>query len=220
MNVETIFITPNAEQIIEAAGRTCYKSKPKEGYKHGNLIQALIKSGHDSVLEHAHASFRLTGVSRSMTHQLVRHRLCSFSQESQRYVSAEKFPFIIPPSIENSEYRDDYFSDMDILRCMYAKWLGRKIKKEDARYVLPNACSSEIVITANLRQWRNLLKLRCDAKAQWEIREVAFIILGILSNHAPHIFDDLLIRFTGESRLEALELEALEKENHEKRNLG
>ena len=98
MKVELLSITPNAEELIESAGRTCYQSKSKDGQV-GRLIRALIKSGHESVLEHGYATFRISEVSRALTHQLVRHRLCSFSQQSQRYVNEKQFGYVIPPSI-------------------------------------------------------------------------------------------------------------------------
>ena len=99
MKVELIAITPNTESLIENAGRTCYQSEAKEGHITGTLIKALIKSGHDSVLEHASATFRMNEVSRALTHQLVRHRLCSYSQQSQRYCNEKQFEYVVPPTV-------------------------------------------------------------------------------------------------------------------------
>ena len=193
MKIELLSITPNAELLIEEAGRTCYESQEKANGHPEILIHALIKSGHDSVLEHASASFRISGVSRALTHQLVRHRLCSFSQKSQRYVNELQFDYIIPPSIRKLGYGavEDYKLQMVKIQNMYEYWKNLGIKNEDARFVLPNACTSEIVTTANFREWRKVLSLRCDKHAQWEIRYMAMRILQILKENAPSAFEDL-----------------------------
>ena len=206
MKVKLLTITPRAEKLVENAGRTCYKSKPKEGYKHGNLIRALIKSGHSSVLEHAVATFRISEVSRALTHQLVRHRLASFSQQSQRYVSENQFGFVIPKSIYELQAKRekdgfdgsfiiDFQRDMSTIQAMYNKWKERGLKSEDARYVLPNACHTEIVITANMREFRKICQLRCDPKAQWEIRDMATLMLVALYKKCPNIFEDLYQKY-------------------------
>lgn len=206
MKVKLLTITPRAERLIEDAGRTCYKSKPKEGYKHGSLIRALIKSGHSSVLEHSSATFMISEVSRALTHQLVRHRLASFSQQSQRYVSEDQFGFVIPKSIyelqakwEKDGYDGsfiiDFQRDMSTIQAMYNKWKERGLKSEDARYVLPNACHTEIVITANMREFRKICQLRCDVHAQWEIRDMATLMLIALYKKCPNIFEDLYQKY-------------------------
>ncbi|HUV84489.1 MAG TPA: FAD-dependent thymidylate synthase [Methanosarcinales archaeon] len=206
MNIELIAITPNSEEVIENAGRTCYQSEAKEGYKVGTLIKALIKSGHDSVLEHAYCTFRINGCSRAMTHQLVRHRLMSISQQSQRYVKEDQFDYVIPPSVAELEKRvpkgdedingvEDFKNDMKIIQGMYDKWKGRGLKNEDARFVLPNACQSEIVISFNFREARHIFEVRCDKHAQWEIRAAANEMLKILSQEASNVFGDLAEKF-------------------------
>lgn len=191
MEVTLLAISPEAEKIIEEAGRTCYMSFDKIGASTASeFIQRLIKMGHDSPLEHASATFRIKGCSRAMTHQLVRHRLMSVSQQSQRYVSEEQFAYVIPEKLP-AEHIEDYRNDMRIIQEMYVKWQERGLRREDARFVLPNACCSEIVVTANFREWRHIITLRASKKAQWEIRNFAKIALKILKEKAPACFSDM-----------------------------
>ncbi len=191
--IELLFITPNAEKLIERAGRTAYLSfeKDKEGSQK-DFIRMLIKNGHFSVLEHAYATFRITGVSRALTHQLVRHRLCSFTQQSQRYVDESTFKYIEPPSVKQNEIAHSLFQQLiERAKEVYSELQKLDIKNEDARFVLPNAVESIIVVTANFREWRHIIKLRTSPKAQWEIRQVVIEILETLRKHAPTIFEDL-----------------------------
>ncbi len=191
LKVSLLAITPDAQKVIEQAGRTCYLSFDKIGAKSASdFIQRLIKLGHESPLEHASATFRIENCSRAMTHQLVRHRLMSFSQQSQRYVDEDDFKYVMPLNIPD-EFVDDFENDMEIIGQMYKKWRSRGIRKEDARFVLPNACVSEIVVSANFREWRHFLSVRLAPKAQWEIREAARIILGILKQNAVDCFFDI-----------------------------
>lgn len=194
MKVEILSITPNAESLIEEAGRTCYQSKIGDP----TIIQRWIKSGHHSMLEHASATFRVSEVSRALTHQLVRHRIgFSYSQQSQRYVKEDGFGFVIPDSIKNNEDANPFFAEiMDMLQMAYNDLVQMGIPKEDARFVLPNACYTEIVVTMNFRAARNFFNLRLDKTAQWEIRQMANLMLDILKNHAPNCFYD----FTGETK--------------------
>ncbi|MCX5633476.1 MAG: FAD-dependent thymidylate synthase [Phycisphaerae bacterium] len=193
LKVTLLSITPDAEKLIEEAGRTCYLSFDKIGADSAkDFIQKLIKIGHDSPLEHACATFRIENCSRAMTHQLVRHRLMSVSQQSQRYVDEDNFSFVTPPTIPK-EFQKEFRDDMEVIRQMYIKWRNKGLKKEDARFVLPNACTSEIVVTANFREWRHIIKLRTSPKAQWEIRIVCMEILKILKNKAPTCFSDVEI---------------------------
>ena len=191
LKVTLLSITPDAEKLIEEAGRTCYLSFDKIGADSArDFIQKLIKMGHDSPLEHACATFRIENCSRAMTHQLVRHRLMSVSQQSQRYVDEENFSFVVPPTVPK-EFQKEFSDDMEAIRQMYIKWRDKGLKKEDARFVLPNACTSEIVVTANFREWRHIIKLRTSATAQWEIRLVSTKILEILKEQAPASFGDI-----------------------------
>lgn len=195
MKVELLSITPNAEKLIEDAGRTAYLSFEKQ--KRGSekkFIKMLIKSGHLSVLEHAYASFRIKGGSRAFTHQLVRHRLCSYTQQSQRYIDEHNFNYIEPDAIKNNKETHILFIDfINKAKEVYAELQKLGIKNEDARFVLPNAVESEIVVTANFREWRYIVELRGSPNAQWEIRNVAIEILKILKKHTPAVFDDFEI---------------------------
>lgn len=195
MKVELIYITPNCEKVIEKAGRVSHESFDKETPdSHIKFIRMLIKLGHTSVLEHAVASFRISGVSRSMTHQLVRHRIASFTQKSQRYVDESNFDYVIPDTIrENEKAFDIYKKFMDICKDTYIKLKELGIPKEDARFVLPNATKTEIVLTANFRELRHMISLRGSKDAQWEIRRVFMEILKILKREAPTVFEDFLI---------------------------
>jgi thymidylate synthase (FAD) len=190
--VELLAITPDAEKLIEKAGRTCYQSSDKITTDSAQkFIKMLVKNGHESVLEHAYATFRINGGSRAFTHQIVRHRLCSFSQQSQRYVDEKGFEVVTPPSIEKNKEAKKLFDDfIKNVKDTYTKLQSLGIRKEDARFVLPNAVESEIVISANFREWRHILKVRLDKAAQWEIRAIALEILAILEKHAPTVFGD------------------------------
>jgi len=192
MKVELLLITPNAEKLIESAGRTSYLSFGKQGKgTEKSFIRMLIKRGHLSVLEHAHATFRISGVSRAFTHQLVRHRLCSYTQQSQRYVDESNFNYVEPKSIRNDSKAHSVFTEfMGNAKNAYSELQKLGIKNEDARFVLPNAVETQIVVTANLREWRHIIELRGEPGAQWEIRRAAIGILKILKKHAPTIFAD------------------------------
>ena len=195
MKVELLSIASNAEKLIEEAGRTAYLSfqKQKKGSEK-QFIRMLIKSGHFSVLEHAYATFRIKGCSRAFTHQLVRHRLCSYTQQSQRYVDEHRFNYIEPDAIRNNKAAHSLFTNfINRAKEVYAKLQELGIKNEDARFILPNAVESEITITANFRQWRHIIELRGSLDAQWEIRRVAIEILKILKKHALAVFEDFKI---------------------------
>lgn len=242
MRVVLISITPDAEKVIELAGRTSYLSFDRvtefplfeavsengeikvftgedfpflenltenaffeiEGSKWKiqrkwrnsahKFIEMLIKTGHTSVLEHAVATFRIEGGSRSFTHQLVRHRLASFTQQSQRYVEETGFRYVVPPSIEeNPEAKEIFRKFIEFSKETYKRLRDLGIKKEDARFVLPNAVCSEIVISANFREWRHIIELRGHPSAQWEIRRMSIEILKILKEKAPSVFSDFEI---------------------------
>lgn len=195
MKVELIHITPNAEKLIEQAGRTAYQSfnRQKNGSEE-RFIKMLIEKEHLSVLEHAIASFRIKGISRAMTHQLVRHRIASYTQKSQRYVDESNFSWITPPSIENNPSAKDVFkTQMESAKEAYRMLKTLGIPPQDARYVLPNATETEIVITANMREWRHIIKLRGEPSSQWEIRRVVIEILRLLKKHCPSVFYDMEI---------------------------
>lgn len=191
LEVELIAITPDPEKVIEQAGRTCYLSFDRiEEDSDAAFIKRLLKMGHESPLEHACATFRVRNCSRAMTHQLVRHRLMSVSQQSQRYVDEDRFAYVLPQTLP-PEHVEDFHRDMKTIQKMYRKWRDRGLRKEDARFVLPNACVSEIVVSADFREWRHIFKLRLSPKAQWEIRNACLKMLAILKERAPACFEDI-----------------------------
>ncbi len=192
LEIELIAITPDSQKLIEQAGRTCYLSFDKmDDNSQAGFIKRLIKIGHESPLEHAYATFRIKNCSRAMTHQLVRHRLMAVSQQSQRYCDEEDFTYVVPESIP-PDLIDEFHNDMQTIQEMYKKWRNKGLKKEDARFVLPNACTSEIVVSANFREWRHILTVRTEKGAQWEIRKAAKIIIEMLKKEAPACFEDII----------------------------
>ncbi len=195
MRVELLAITPQAEKLIEEAGRACYQSRRKaEPGSEKAFVRKIIENGHQSVLEHASATFRITGASRGFTHQLVRHRLCAFSQQSQRYVNEGNFAFVEPPSIARKPEAHRLFARfMRYAKGAYGRLQELGVANQDARFVLPNAVRSEIVISANFRELRHIFCLRCSRHAQWEIRRVALQMLRIMKRTAPAIFSDFEI---------------------------
>lgn len=161
---------------IENAASKCYDSTPTERFK---ILQKCIASGHDSILEHSHITFEVEGVSRALLAQITRHRIASFSVQSQRYVNQTKnkecFNYVIPKSIRNTKDMriiDTYIDCMRQINDSYNKLMDLKIDKEDARYVLPNACETKFCITVNLRSFINMCNERLCSKAQDEIREL------------------------------------------------
>lgn len=193
MRVELKSITPDAERLIEMAARTCYDSPVSEDTESmRRFIREKVRLGHESVVEHASATFVVTGVSRALTHQLVRHRLSSFSQQSQRYVDGGFFYYVVPDQIaDNPDAMKVFMRVMETVGAGYSELRGMGIKKEDARFLLPNAASSTIVFTANFRSLRHFLKLRLDRHAQWEIRAMAERMLYLLYMAAPSVFEDI-----------------------------
>ncbi len=198
MQVELMSITPDAEDVIEKACRTCYLSfhrydPPKSTEE---LIKKVIRKGHHSVLEHATATFRIKGGSRVFTHEMVRHRLMSPSQESQRYVEygkTKEYEFVIPPTIKNTKFEDRFNKLAQETYSLYQEMVKADIPKEDSRYILPNATTSEIVISANFRELRHIFEVRCAERAHWEIREICLEMLKIMKKQAPIVFWDFEI---------------------------
>lgn len=206
MSVALEAITPDAELLIERACRTCYLSfhryNPPESTV--ELIQKVIRKQHHSVLEHASATFRVKGASRVLTHELVRHRFISPSQESQRYVCyADKpgrkktrdYNVVTPPTFKNAnlDFTDKYLEVVENCYDLYEQMLDAGIPPEDARYILPNSTTSEIVITANFRELRHFIWVRTHERAHWEIRQLAIAILKIMKERAPIVFWDFVI---------------------------
>jgi len=195
MQVRLLAITPNPEKIIEQAGRTCYQSYASATRdSESNFIRRIITNGHHSVLEHAYVTFRITGVSRTLTHQLVRHRLCSFSQRSQRYVNEASFNYVMPqPIADNPQTYRLFEKFMSEAKDVHRKLQQLSIKNEDARFVLPNAVQTEIVLSANFRELRHVFCVRCHKRAQYEIRCCCLTMLRIMKEEAPTVFEDFVI---------------------------
>ena len=193
MKVEILAYTPNPEETIARAASTCYDSVPKELDKARKMIASIIKSGHESCIEHSSATFEIDGISRVVTHELVRHRIgFAYSQRSQRYVDEANPSFVIPEEIEANDTAKALFEDA--MRYAWEKYKALQdlgFKNEMARYVLPNACCTKIVVTADFRAWRNFLKLRLSKRAQHEIRNLANVLLDKLIEIAPSCFEDL-----------------------------
>jgi len=184
---------PDCEDLIEYSGRLCWDTTKKLG-TNPNRIQEWIKMGHESVIEHASATFYIKA-SRVLTHELVRHRLASYSQRSQRYVKESEPRYIIPPELEstaNKKNRHSVFQKaMKDAWVAYKKLLDLGVKAEIARYVLPNACETQIVMTMNFRELRHFIKLRTSERALPEMRAVANEVLRIMKEQAPKVFEDL-----------------------------
>jgi len=180
------------ETLIEFAGRICYNSLERMG-KNPNFIQARIDAGHETIIEHASATFLIEGISRACSHQVVRHRIASISQASQRFVEHEGDDrFVIPESIMvNAEAMDKWGIAISGARLAYRELRKLGIRKEDARFVLPSAAKTRLVLTMNYRSLRHFFKLRCHKSAQWEIREVAREMYRLIQPTAPSVFDDI-----------------------------
>ena len=156
------------------------------------VLKTIITSGHTSALEHASYSFAIDGVSRALTHQLVRHRLASYNQQSQRYVSYTDEPaFIVPPDVAaDPEVASAFLDSCAASFIAYRRLLDSGVRAEDARYLLPNAMETKIVVTMNIRELLHFFELRCCKRAQWEIRELALSMLQLAEPTAPYIFMD------------------------------
>lgn len=211
MKVELIAHTPNPDHVCAVASSTCVSQEipNTENVVLGSLKGALA-SGHESVAEHASFTFAIEGVSRALTHQLVRHRIASYSQQSQRYVKMDGFEYVTPKSILNPEDEEEvhfsfrwchdkwiqvpvdrwiaYTELMDDIRKLYNELVNAGIPEEDARYILPNACTTNIVVTMNARELRHFFNLRCCTRAQWEIRALADAMLAEVKKVAPALF--------------------------------
>jgi thymidylate synthase (FAD) len=196
MKVELIAITQylagngNTEALIEHAGRICYRSASR-----GNpaaFLRARLREGHESIIEHASATFEVSGISRACSHQLVRHRVASYSQESQRYVNMSEPDIVLPDAIrDNPEAHELWDGFIEQVKTVYQELRARGIRKEDARFVLPNAAATRLLLTMNFRELCHFFRLRITPEAQWEIRRMAVAMLNELVPHAPTIFGDL-----------------------------
>lgn len=194
MKVELLAYTENADAICAAAGKSCYSGKPAseliDDESPEKVLDRIVGMGHHSVIEHASFTFSVEGVSRSLTHQLVRHRIASFSQQSQRYVSLDEPTYVMPDTIDaDPEAKKTFEETMERIWSVYRE-LREKFPAEDARYVLPNACTTNITITMNARELLHFFSLRCCNRAQWEIREMADRMLALCREVSPTVFRD------------------------------
>ena len=196
-NVILIAHTPEAEKVVAMAAKICYAKdvsiKKLQKKINDNDVSAfitkLLESGHESPFEHISFTFGIEGISRACSHQLVRHRMASFSQRSQRYCFEDGFNYIETENIKENENEDKFFRDfMRHSKEVYSKLIDKGVKPEDARMVLPNACETKIIVTMNARELLHFFKLRCCKRAQKEIREVAFMMKNICRGVAPNIF--------------------------------
>lgn len=165
MKVTLIQATPNPIETIAQIASICYDSDPKNPM---GLVKHLYANGHHSVFEHIYFTFKIEGISRACSHQLVRHRHCSFTQRSQRYCSEDGFDFVTPPTIGVGRFE----TDMEDIKDWYEEYQQNGIHNEDARYILPNACATSLYLSCDLRELIHMANERLCTRAQWEIREL------------------------------------------------
>ncbi len=194
MRVELLAHTKDADAICAAAGRSCYSKRSSADLMDmkdpEKTLGKIVGMGHHSVIEHAVFTFSVEGVSRALTHQLVRHRIASFSQQSQRYVPLKEATYVVPETIKKDPDALRRYEDlMTQIWDAYSE-LSEKIPAEDARYVLPNGCTTNITITMNARELLHFFSLRCCERAQWEIRDMAERMLALCKEVSPVIFKD------------------------------
>ena len=165
MKVTLVQATPNPVETIAQIASICYDSDPKNAM---GLVKHLYSNGHHSVFEHIYFTFKIEGISRACSHQLVRHRHCSFTQRSQRYCSEDGFDYVIPKTIQAYEFS----SDMAFIENSYSYYQEENVPNEDARYILPNACATSLYLSCNLRELIHMANERLCTRAQWEIRDL------------------------------------------------
>lgn len=189
--------TPEPERLVAAAARLCYSPKGAaellEDFtpdKVESFVRKLVSLGHESPMEHVSFTFGIEGISRACSHQLVRHRVgASYSQKSQRYVKEKQFDYVVPPKIAAEPELAAKFADtMTALQGVYEELLAAGVPAEDARFVLPNAASTSLVLTMNVRSLWHFFELRCCQRAQWEIRALANEMLRQVREVAPLLF--------------------------------
>ena len=196
IKVKLLDYAPEPERGVAMAARLCYSASGAEELaerlsdeKVRQMVKKMVKLGHASTIEHVSFTFGIEGVSRVLTHQLVRHRIASYDQQSQRYVAAHGFQYITPPTIAaNPEAKAKYDALIAQIRQTYDELTDMGIPKEDARYVLANATETKILVTMNARSLLHFFNLRCCYRAQWEIREMANLMLAEVKKVAPTLF--------------------------------
>ncbi len=196
IKVKLLEYTPNPERVVAMAARLCYSAVGAEELSEKlsdaqvqKMVEKMIQLGHASTIEHVSFTFGIEGVSRVLTHQLVRHRIASYDQQSQRYVAEHDFEYILPPTIAAQPAARAKFEElMQQIRQTYDVLTEAGIPKEDARYVLANAAETKILVTMNARSLLHFFNLRCCNRAQWEIREMANRMLAEVKKVAPTLF--------------------------------
>jgi len=198
VRVEILKYTPEPEKLVALAARLCYSKSNIEELLYGvttkpdieRFIQKLKQMRHLSPFEHISFTFGIEGISRVTSHQLVRHRIASYSQQSQRYVTYEDMEYVTPPSISSAGLEDKFVQIMEFLHNKYQEFISSGIPVEDARYILPNAYTTKIIVTMNARELMHFFRLRCCNRAQWEIRKMAMEMLKCVKDIAPVVFAD------------------------------
>lgn len=199
MKVNLIRYTKEPEKLVAIAARLCYSPVGVDELENkldneavNKLVRFVIKNGHLSTTEHIYFTFGIEGVSRALSHQLVRHRIASYNQQSQRYVKfKENYDYIIPGSIENNEkIKEKYINFISDIHKFYTEMLDAGIEAEDARYILPNASETKLIATMNARELMHFFTLRCCNRAQTEIRELAKLMLKSVKKVAPIVFEN------------------------------
>ncbi len=196
MKVKLIKYTPEPERAVAMSARLCYSAVGAEELEQSmpeaqvdKLIAKLSEMGHLSTFEHVSFTFAIEGISRVLTHQLVRHRIASYSQQSQRYVGEHGFEYIMPPTVAaRPEAKAKFDALMSQVQQVYSELVGLGVHQEDARYVLANATETKIVVTMNARSLLHFFEKRCCQRAQWEIRNLANAMLAEVQAVAPRLF--------------------------------
>ena len=197
LKVKLIAHTPDADKLVAAAAKLCYAKSDVDtlmdnltAEKVEDFIERLAELGHQSPIEHASYTFAVEGVSRALLAQLTRHRIASYSVQSQRYVDKGDFDYVIPPSIAARKETRIAFEGLMETANRYYEYLSSydDIPNEDARFVLPNACDTRIIFTMNARSLHNFFRLRCCNRAQWEIRAMADEMLKLCREVSPALF--------------------------------
>ncbi|MCL2003357.1 MAG: FAD-dependent thymidylate synthase [Oscillospiraceae bacterium] len=195
--VRLIVFTPDPQRLVAAAARNCYSGKGPNALLEElddasveDLLERVGSMGHSSLWEHASFTFTLENVSRALLSEITRHRIASYSVKSQRYVKEKPFDYVLPPSLGTDGDAAQLFNNaMEAAGEAYNALLACGVAAEDARFVLPNACCTHIVVTMNARELLHFFKLRCCIRAQWEIRLVAEEMLRLAREAAPLLFD-------------------------------
>lgn len=196
MKVVLLDHTQYPERVVATSGRLCYSKSDVDDLFHSStplkneeMVRKLVDLGHLSTLEHVKFTFGISGVSRVLTHQLVRHRVASYSKQSQRYVR-NAGDYIVPPSIaKDPELLEEFLSCMDKAIETYESMVSKGVPQEDARYALTNAAETKIIVTMNARELYHFFSLRCCTRAQWEIRALANEMLRLCKSVAPVLFE-------------------------------